>query len=162
MKDFCSYRSIVKPAVCQKRYHPCLKDDYDFFVPPHVTPCGPIIRPFELLAETNPELNVWLQQGPTVLINLGSHIVADQHLAAEFAAGIKMLLDRQPDIQVLWKLKIKDGLGDALRMITNEVEQKRVWIEPWLPAQPIAILMTGKIVCMVHHGGSNSYHEAIL
>ncbi|KAI4847252.1 UDP-glucoronosyl and UDP-glucosyl transferase family protein [Aureobasidium sp. EXF-8845] len=107
------------------------------------------------------QLNAWLQQGPTVLINLGSHIVADQRLASEFATGIKMLLDRRPDVQVLWKLKTKDGLGDALHIITNEIEQKRVCIEPWLLAQPIAILMTGNIVCMVHHGGSNSYHEAI-
>jgi hypothetical protein len=136
--------------------------DYDFFVPSHVTPCGPIIRPFESLAETDPKLNAWLQQRPTVLINLGSHIVADQNLAAEFAAGIKMLLDRRPDVQVLWKLKTKNGLGDALHVIANEIEQKRVWIKPWLPAQPIAILMAGNSVCMVHHGGSNSYHEAIL
>jgi hypothetical protein len=121
-----------------------------------------MIRPFESLAETNPKLNAWLQQGPTVLINLGSHIVADRHLAAEFAAGIKSLLDRRPDVQVLWKLKTKDDLGEALRAINSEIEQSRVWIEPWLPAQPIAILMTGNIVCMVHHGGSNSYHEAIL
>ncbi|KAI4847747.1 UDP-glucoronosyl and UDP-glucosyl transferase family protein [Aureobasidium sp. EXF-8845] len=122
---------------------------------------APIIRPFEPLSDTDPKLDTWLQQGPTVLINLGSHIVADQHLAAEFAAGTKMLLDRRPDIQVLWKLKTKDNLGDALHVIANEIEQKRVWIEPWLPAQPITILMTGNIVCMVHHGGSNSYHEAI-
>jgi len=136
--------------------------DYDFFVPPHVTPCGPIIRPFEPLAETDPDLNTWLQQGPTVLINLGSHIVADRCLAAEFAVGIKTLLDRRPDVQVLWKLKTKDDLGDALHVIASEIAQKRVWIELWLPAQPIAILMTGNVVCMVHHGGSNSYHEAIL
>ncbi|KAI4716246.1 UDP-glucoronosyl and UDP-glucosyl transferase family protein [Aureobasidium sp. EXF-10727] len=136
--------------------------DYEFFVPPHVTPCGPIIQPFEPLAETSPKLHAWLKQGPTVLINLGSHIVANQHLATEFAIGIKALLDRRPDIQILWKLKTKDDLGDALRVIASEIQSKRVWIEPWLSAPPIAILTTGNVVCMVHHGGSNSYHEAIL
>lgn len=136
--------------------------DYDFFVPPHVTACGPIIQPYEPLARTDPKLHAWLQQGPTVLINLGSHVVADQHLAAEFAWGIKTLLDRRPDIQILWKLKTKDDLGDALHAIASEIEANRVWVEPWLPAQPIAILTAGNVVCMVHHGGSNSYHEAIL
>lgn len=136
--------------------------DYDFFVPPHVTPCGPIIQPYEPLAETDPALHAWLQQGPTVLINLGSHIVADQRLAAEFAISIKTLLDRRPDVQILWKLKTKADLGDALNVISSEIEKKRVWVEQWLPAQPIAILTAGNVVCMVHHGGSNSYHEAIL
>lgn len=136
--------------------------DYDFFVPPHVTPCGPIIQPHVSLAETDPKLHGWLQQSPTVLINLGSHVVADWRLAAEFAVAIKTLLDRRPDIQILWKLKTKDDLGDALSVIAREIQENRVRIEPWLPAQPIAILTAGNVVCMVHHGGSNSYHEAIL
>ncbi|KAH0156705.1 glycosyltransferase family 1 protein, partial [Aureobasidium melanogenum] len=136
--------------------------DYDFFVPPHVTPCGPIIQPYVSLAETDTKLHGWLQQGPTVLINLGSHVVADRRLAAEFAVAIKTLLHRRPDIQILWKLKTKDDLGDALSVIAREIQENRVRIEPWLPAQPIAILTAGNVVCMVHHGGSNSYHEAIL
>ncbi|KAK6001619.1 hypothetical protein QM012_002950 [Aureobasidium pullulans] len=136
--------------------------DYDFYVPPHVTPCGPILHPHEPLAKTDPKLYAWLQQGPTVLINLGSHIVADQYLAAQFAVSIKTLLDRRPDIRILWKLKTKVDLGDALSVIASEIEKKRVWVEPWLTAPPIAILTAGNVVCMVHHGGSNSYHEAIL
>ncbi|CAD0090640.1 unnamed protein product [Aureobasidium mustum] len=136
--------------------------DYDFFVPPHVTPCGPIIQPHVPLVETDPMLHAWLHLGPTVLINFGSHIVVDRCLATEFALGIKTLLDRRPDVQILWKLKTNVNLGDALSVIAHEIKEKRVWIEPWLPAQPIAILTAGNVVCMVHHGGSNSYHEAIL
>ncbi|THW62868.1 UDP-glucoronosyl and UDP-glucosyl transferase family protein [Aureobasidium pullulans] len=135
--------------------------DYDFSIPSHVTPCGPIIPPFEPLAETDPKLSAWLQQGPTVLINLGSHVVVDQHLTAEFAAAVKTLLDRRPDVQILWKLKTKVNVDDALHVIAEEIKTKRVWIESWLPAHPLAILMTNTVVCTVHHGGSNSYHEAI-
>ena len=136
--------------------------DFDFFVPPHVTPCGPIVRPFESLEKTDPDLNAWLRQGPTVLINLGSHVVFDPYLTAQYAAGLKTLLNRRPNVQVLWKLKTKDDVTEALSTIADDIQNSRVRIEGWLHAPPFAILTSGYIACMVHHGGSNSYHEAIL
>lgn len=46
-------------------------------------------------------------------------------------------------------------------MVAEELASGRVRIEEWLPAQPIAILRSGNVICMIHHGRSNSYHEAI-
>lgn len=136
--------------------------DFDFFVPPRVTPCGPIVRPFEPLEKTDLELSIWLRQGPTVLVNLGTHVVFDPDLTAQYAAGLKTLLNRRPDVQVLWKLKTEDDITEALSIIADDIQSGRVRIEGWLQAPPIAILTSGRIACMVHHGGSNSYHEAIL
>lgn len=136
--------------------------DFDFFVPPHVTPCGPIVRPFEPLEKIDPELSIWLRQGPTLLVNLGTHVVFDPDLIAQYAAGLKTLLNRRPDVQVLWKLKTKEDVTEALSIIADDIQSGRVRIEGWLQAPPIAILKSGHIACMVHHGGSNSYHEAIL
>ncbi|KAH6665803.1 putative UDP-glucoronosyl and UDP-glucosyl transferase [Halenospora varia] len=142
--------------------------DYDFKVPQHATPCGPILRPFEPISKTHPDMERWLKQRPTVLVNLGSHILFDPAFAGQFAAGLRVILDRRPDIQILWKLKTQGqtkeqlfGPGGALEIIVEEIKDGRVRIEDWLPAQPIAILESGHVCCMVHHGGANSYHEAI-
>lgn len=120
------------------------------------------------IAESHPELASWLAQRSTILVNLGSHILFDEAFATEFATGLRVLLDRRPDIQVLWKLKTQGGTKERLyskdggfQIIAKELADGRVRIEEWLPAQPIAILHSGSVICMVHHGGSNSYHEAI-
>jgi hypothetical protein len=142
--------------------------DLPFFIPERVTGAGPILLPTLPIAISHPELASWLAQRPTVLVNLGSHILFDEAFASEFAKGLRVLFDRRPDIQVLWKLKNQDGTKDRLyskeggfQIIAKELADGRVRIEEWLPAQPIAILQSGNVICMVHHGGSNSYHEAI-
>lgn len=142
--------------------------DFDFYVPPHATGCGPILQPFPPVMKSHPELDSWLKQRPTVLVNLGSHIIFDEAFATQFAAGLRVLLDRRADVQVLWKLKtqgrsctVMSAPGGALEIIAKELADGRVRIEDWLPAQPSAILESGHVICMVHHGGANSYHEAI-
>jgi hypothetical protein len=142
--------------------------DFEFVVPAHATGCGPILRPFPPVMKSHPELELWLKQRPTVLVNLGSHIIFDAQFAKQFATGLRTLLDRRSDIQVLWKLKTQGQTkksmyapGGALEIIAPELEEGRVRIEDWLPAQPSAILESGHVICMIHHGGANSYHEAI-
>lgn len=127
--------------------------------------------------DTDPELLAWLEQGPTVLINLGSHIRMDDTMAREFAGALKILLDSKPDVQVLWKLKRSGGLGirpnsksesdggnvtaDSLEEIETEITTGRVRVEEWLSVDPVAVLQSGHVTCSVHHGGSNSFHEAL-
>ncbi len=142
--------------------------DLPLVVPSHITGCGPILRPCHPLSKSHPELDTWLKQAPTVLVNLGSHILFDEAFAQEFATGLRVLLDRRPDVQILWKLKTQGGTKEHLyakdggfQVIAEELASGRVRIEEWLPAQPIAILRSGNVICMIHHGGSNSYHEAI-
>ncbi|KAL9109104.1 MAG: hypothetical protein Q9227_006195 [Pyrenula ochraceoflavens] len=146
-----------------------LSTDFPFTIPPNITPCGPILLPFPPLSKTHPDLEAWLSKGPTVLINLGSHVLFDESLALEFANALRVLLDRRPDVQVLWKLKTQPGQAragftgknGAFGVIAEEMALGRVRVEEWLPAEPIAILKSRHVGWMVHHGGSNSYHEAI-
>jgi hypothetical protein len=152
------------PIVCMST--PAI--DLPFLIPGHVTGAGPILLPTLPIAESHPELASWLAQRPTILVNLGSHILFDEEFATEFATGVRVLLDRRPDIQILWKLKTQGGTKERLyskdggfQIIAKELANARVRIEEWLPAQPIAILRSGNVICMIHHGGSNSYHEAI-
>ncbi|KAL2848801.1 hypothetical protein BJY01DRAFT_233777 [Aspergillus pseudoustus] len=141
--------------------------DWPSFIPKHVTMCGPILRSSPSLSEENPDLAKWLSQRPTVLVNLGSNVCFDSSQARKFADGLRMLFDAQPGIQVLWKLKpdyrddVSDWVAGALTGILDELLDQRVRIEEWLPVEPICILQSGNICCMVHHGGANSYNEAI-
>ena len=106
-------------------------------------------------------------------------------MAREFAAVLKVLLDSQPKVQILWKLKRsgrltlqsahmfkekstsdKDKDADrvtaaSLEAISSEMASGRVKVEEWLSVDPLAVLRSGHVVCAVHHGGSNSYHEAL-
>lgn len=149
----------------------------------NVTPCGPLLLPFQPVAKGDPRLEDWLCRKPTVLINLGSHITMDDAMAREFAAALKVVLDSQPKLQVLWKLKRsgrltlqsarmfkKNASSDreadrvtaaSLDAISSEIESGRVKVEEWLSVDPLAVLQSGHVVCAVHHGGSNSFHEAL-
>lgn len=173
--------------IWKKEYHYLLpsipETDFPCNLMPNVTPCGPLLLPFQPVAEGDPELEIWLRQGPTVLINLGSHITMDDAMAREFSAALKALLDIQPKVQVLWKLKKSGRLtlqtarefkeksaaereadrvtAASLEAISSEIESGRVKVEEWLSVDPLAVLRSGHVVCAVHHGGSNSYHETL-
>ncbi|KAH7346493.1 UDP-glucoronosyl and UDP-glucosyl transferase family protein [Rhexocercosporidium sp. MPI-PUGE-AT-0058] len=154
--------------------------DYPCHVPPNVTPCGPILLPVTPVSHQDPDLFTWLKRGPTILINLGSHIRMDDIMAREFASGLKIFLDKKPNVQVLWKLKTfggvavsskskpgsggftDSGLGRKnLATLSAEISNGRIRIVEWLSVDPLAILETGIIACSAHHGGSNSFHEAL-
>lgn len=141
--------------------------DFPCHIPAHITCCGPILRPSGDIEEQEPELAIWLAQRPTVLVNLGSLVVWDAQRTKQVAEGIRVLLERRGGIQILWKLQTVSPLGetgsgidDALQCLRGHVDVGQVKILAWLP-DPICILRTGNILCMVHHGGSNSFHEAI-
>ncbi|KAI9374039.1 hypothetical protein BJX61DRAFT_532705 [Aspergillus egyptiacus] len=133
----------------------------------NITLCGPILRPCAPIAEQCPELAKWLAQRPTVLVNLGSNVSFSETQARKFAQGLHMLFQAVPNIQVLWKLKpnrtdkMGDWIAEALPGIISETQNGRLRIESWLPVDPFCVLQSGHVVCMVHHGGANSYNEAV-
>lgn len=153
--------------------------EYPCYVPSNVTACGPILLPARSVSEDDPKLQAWLAGAPTVLINLGSHIRMDDEMAQQFALGLKIVLQRMPGIQILWKLKTHGGLAvssksnaasgfsgtsirkESLEAIEPWISNGSVKILEWLSVDPLAILQSGHVVCSVHHGGSNSFHEAL-
>jgi hypothetical protein len=155
------------------------ESEYPCRVPSNVTPCGPILLLVAPVAEIDPELHSWLERGPTVLINLGSLVRMDEAMTREFAAGLKVVLGKRPEVQVLWKIKKSGGYGilsqgkaksksqqahyvqDPLYELSKDIASGRVRILDWLSVDPLALLQSGHIVCSVHHGGSNSFHEAL-
>ncbi len=140
--------------------------DLPYFVPSNFTHCGPLSLPVVPVSETDQDLATWLDRAPTVLVNLGSHFESDwvPGFARGLATALRILLDRRPDIQVLWKLKKSrsaNGHQDVSEILGEVTKNGRVRVESWLKPDTPAILQSKNLVCWVHHGGSNSYHEAI-
>ncbi|KAM0430037.1 hypothetical protein ACHAPT_006043 [Fusarium lateritium] len=146
--------------------------DFVETLPEHILPCGPILRIASPIQESDPELGKWLANGPTVYINLGSMCKIDEQQAIEMAFAVKSVMDKyrilsKRPLQVLWKLKTHETIdtkeGSKMRGILGlEIEQDQVRIVDWVVAEPIAILQTGHVVCSVHHGGANSFNEAVV
>ena len=136
--------------------------DFPLKCPSNVTLCGPILLPVQPVTQADSNLHTWLNRAPTVLIHFGSHFVADLNFAHEMAGAIRSFFDKCPNAQVLWKLIKHGGYDDDFsKVLTRELNTDRVRITGWLDAEPLAILQTGHISCVVHHGGATSYYEAI-
>lgn len=148
---------------------PALKElDWPFDVPDNVVPCGPILLPVAPIKTQDPEMFAWLHRGPTVLINLGTLYAPNPSVVLEIATGVKTFLASCSDrkIQVLWKLPKHPHDQDeiyaqSVTPLQKEMEADQVRIRSWFEVEPLAMLETGQIVCSVHHGGANSWYEAI-
>ena len=135
--------------------------EFPYVTPSNITYCGPMLLPVKPVSESDMELAKWLRKKPTLLINLGSHIVSSSVSTLELARGLRIVLDRFPNIQILWKLKSGRRANDDIsEAIAGELQSGQVRIETWLTVDPLAILQSGHIICSVHHGGANSFYEA--
>lgn len=143
---------------------PCLPElDYPCeFDKDNITNCGPIIFPSSI--QSNDPLLVWMKKRPTVLINLGTHCNFYEKHATEVLKGIRTVADKLPHVQILWKWKEvehEQHRGLVERYVSKEEVGDRVKIVKWLDNSPMDLLKTGDIVCNVHHGGANSFYEAV-
>ncbi|KAJ8085589.1 hypothetical protein PM082_004407 [Marasmius tenuissimus] len=122
--------------------------DFPFFVPENVTSCGPFIFPYVPVGEKDPELARWLGRGPT---------------ACEF--GVAACNGWGERTGILWKFKrpaSDERIQDVIEeVIGKELRDGRVRIVEWLEADPASVVAHPNVVCSVHHGGANSYNEAI-
>ncbi|EFQ36498.1 uncharacterized protein GLRG_11643 [Colletotrichum graminicola M1.001] len=83
-------------------------------IPDNLTCCGPLTIPYPQLQEQDPQLDSWLLQRRTVLVNLGSHIKLSVQNAIHLAKALQVTLERHSDAQVLWKLNCTaEGLSEA-------------------------------------------------
>ncbi|CAH0034102.1 unnamed protein product [Clonostachys rhizophaga] len=136
-----------------------------------IVPCGPIVRPVQPI---DAELSAWLQRRPTVLVNLGSHCVVNETEAVDMARSLRQMLDHSrksgKELQVLWKMKkdsirspdLETGPGSVLyEVLGSEIDKDIVRIVQWLSSEPNSILGTGTVVCVINHGGANSFYEAV-
>lgn len=136
--------------------------DFTFeVIPATVVGCGPIVLPATPVSETDPELGKWLTRNPTVLINLGSLHIDDSASALEMARSISTVLNKNPNLQVLWKLNLDwESNTEFEATVRSAIDSDRLRISSWIVAETVSLLTSGSIVAFVHHGGANSYFEA--
>ncbi|KAH7242617.1 hypothetical protein BKA59DRAFT_557471 [Fusarium tricinctum] len=124
--------------------------------------CGPIILEAAPLEDQDAHMAAWLKQAPTILINLGSVVRFNNAEAQSMVAALLPILETTNN-QVLWKIKKRHDFDNSfLNPVREYMDSGRVRIESWIKADPAALLATGDIKLVIHHGGANSYHEAIL
>ncbi|GAB0136192.1 hypothetical protein EsDP_00004504 [Epichloe bromicola] len=139
-------------------------------IPPYVVPCGPIVLKSNPIASESSELRTWLKQRPTIYVNLGTQYQWDQERMREFAQALRILFENtKQEMQCLWKLRAyqqcppsEKSDQEAHDILGVYLKEDRVRMVDWLDASPLSLLETGHIVCTVHHGGANSYNEAVL
>ncbi|KAK5663304.1 hypothetical protein OQA88_3732 [Cercophora sp. LCS_1] len=167
------------PPKCKILVGSLLELDFCSAIPPHVLPCGPIVQSAPPVADVEPKLASWLSARPTLYVNLGSLCRLDEDRAVELALALKYFLIQSrsapgnqgkpsSSLQVLWKLK-QHGDYRATKpgcrihdILGQEIRTGSVRIVGWLVPEPISVLESGNIVCAVHHGGANSFYEAVL
>ncbi|KAI0197522.1 glycosyltransferase family 1 protein [Astrocystis sublimbata] len=134
--------------------------DWPFSViPSNLIGCGPILPSYKPLSDVDPALASWLQMRPTVIINMGSHVTYEPGQAEEITSAIFQCLDRYPNTQFLWKCG-KTAQSDS--RVMDGIVDSRVRLISWLPSTPVACLTaSSSVLAYVHHGGSNSFHEAL-
>lgn len=166
---------IFKPYEMDRQYlcPSSLETEFPMAMPGNITSCGPLLLPSTLVSDTDTELLSWLKRKPTVLISMGTLVIMDNSLNQEIASGLRVFLSRHPDVQILWKIQKRYsyeevnyqnlGAPDEIihGLLAAEIASGQVRIVNWLKADPVSILESSHIVCSVHHGGSNTYHEAI-
>jgi hypothetical protein len=76
-------------------------------------------------------------------------------------------------VKVLWKIprgSSEGGEGNGAawgpgsvveRVLGEEMKNGVVRVVEWVQAEPMAVLESGSVVCAVHHGGANSFLEAV-
>lgn len=133
------------------------------FVPQNVSCAGPMVLSAAPASEQDAELVQWIQQKPTVLINLGSAFTYSISQTREMAEGIRLVLESNPDIQIVWKYRLSPNVVnfDWQAVIEPLEATQHVRATQWLSVDPSSLMETGHIVAHVTHGGAGGYHESI-
>jgi hypothetical protein len=149
------------------------------YLPDIVTKTPPIILRGASAEELDSELVKWMAQPGrrTMLINLGSSTLYDKARASAMVGAIKDILATQSDLQILWKYQLDYAASDGKIRFDNAAKDERIdeytgpvqefvdsgrlRLSTWLTVDPAAIMATGHIAAVVHHGGASSYWEAV-
>ncbi|RAH63787.1 glycosyltransferase family 1 protein [Aspergillus aculeatinus CBS 121060] len=140
---------------------------------PEIIHCGPITRPIRPLGKTHPELALWLRQRPTILITLGPATPWPARAQIEFARAITAVLRAKPLVQVLWLMR-PGPTGSAsgsccMGLMETEVVRLKATISPRnrlriyarLPAETLAMLLSGNVGGVVHRGEAGVFGEGV-
>jgi len=134
--------------------------DYPCVLPSNLHCFGPITLDPIPLAQSDPDLEKWLDRGKTVVICLGTNVVYTAEMVNAFLQAFLTSLPK--DVQILWKLKGKHEWDTLIESRLDIKDRTRFKIVDWIVADPNSIMLHHNVLCYVHHGGANSFFECCL
>lgn len=147
--------------------------DFPLVIPEGVLPCGPILLGVSPVADADAELATWLSRGPTIYLNLGTLCRISEDRAVELAIALNAVLEaleaqvQTSKYQVLWKIQklgeydVSGSDSKITGILDKWIRDDSVRVVDWIKVQPNSVLHSGNIACAIHHGGANSYNEAV-
>lgn len=129
--------------------------------PVNVICCGPILLPSNAVnSSSEADLIKWVSSAPTIVICFGSALVPGETYNTIVATALLKVLVVAHHTQVLWKLDVSLPSSEGVTQIMGSLlKAGRVRFEKWIPL--VAALQTGSVSCLVHHGGTNIFLEAL-
>lgn len=114
-------------------------------------------------AHIDTDLWTWLNKDGymTITFALGSHYMFNKDRAENLLQTFDALLKQRSDVRIYAKMMRLGKYDLSILEVMQRKWKGRLIIVEWMKADPIVILRTGKIGLAIHHGGSNSYHEAL-
>ena len=134
--------------------------DYPCVLPSNFHCFGPMTLDAIPLAQSDPDLEKWLDRGKTVVVSLGTHIVYNEEMVNAFLQAFLTSLPK--DVQILWKLQGKHQWDAPIESKLGVDDRTRFKIVDWIVADPNTIMFHHNVMCYVHHGGANSFFECCL
>lgn len=140
--------------------------DLPLVCPENLKRVGPIIlddSPVNAMKEVDGELFEWLNQAPTIYVNLGTHFEYKEQDIRGLVCGL--LGGTSPETQILWKLPDHQHwtslLNELFAQYPDGVSRRHSFrISHWIAASPSLLCRHPNVLCSVHHGGANSFFEA--
>ena len=137
--------------------------DFPLDVPDNIGLYGPIVLDTTPIEISDPQLNLWLNRGETMLMSMGTHFHYSETQVKAIIHGFLSAVSQDSNTQLLWKLsgksKFEDLIEEALR---NPKDKARFKIVDWIEADLTSIMKHPNVVAWIHHGGANSYFEGTL
>lgn len=134
--------------------------DFPLIIPHNVHGCGPILPPLPRVCSSHT-----LNLPPTILFNLGSHTKYTSSDTTTILSALRILLSNRPTLCVTWKYQPADRHAEKHNMHIIAVLPPQISLRitqiSWLPDTPLSLLSRPSTVLSVHHGGANSFHEAL-
>jgi hypothetical protein len=157
--DMQSYIGRAVHVIC-----PSVREtEFPLEVPANLGLYGSIVLDTIPIEVSDPELNVWLNRGETVLMSMGTHFHYSESQVEAVIQGFLNSVNHGSDTQLLWKLpdkpKFENVIKEALR---DRRDRERFRIIEWFDADPASVMKHPSVVAWIHHGGANSYFEGAL
>jgi len=137
--------------------------DFPIVMPRNLGLYGPIVLDTNPVEIADPELNLWLNRGETVMMCMGTHFHYSESQIKAIVNGFLNAVNHDSNTQFLWKLSNKSRFEDLIdKALEHPRDKERFRIVDWLEADPASIMKHPNVVAYIHHGGANSYYEAAL